>query len=202
MAVTYVGFRGHTVSREWAAVLTGAGREVAFMLDSGHRTVAEQQALYRKFLRFGKPVAAQPSGNAPHIRSGRIDHAVDVNSLDGGAARLAAWLQRKGGHPSFPVSGEPWHIELGAGELRTMAGTLADPLHGYTASERRLIREYDRLRSARRNRKRRIALRALMKAQRKRIWRAAQPRTGGGDGRGWDHANRRARYRSLLARTN
>jgi hypothetical protein len=202
MAVTYVGFRGHTVSREWATVLGAAGREVAFMLDSGHRTMPEQQALYRHYLRFGSPLAAKPSGNAPHIRSGRIDHAIDVNARDGGANRLAAWLHAKGGHPSFPVGGEPWHIELGLGDLRALAGKLGDPLRRYTASERRLIREYDALKRARRDRKRRNALRALMKAQRKRIWRAAQPRSSGGDGRGWDHANRRARYRSLLARTN
>ena len=41
-----------------------------------------------------------------------------------------------------------------------------------------------------------------MKAQRKRVWRAAQSSGDGGDGRGWDYANRRARYRSLLSRTN
>jgi hypothetical protein len=45
-------------------------------------------------------------------------------------------------------------------------------------------------------------LRRAMEQQRKRVWRAAQPHSRGGDGRGWDHANRRARYRSLLARTN
>jgi hypothetical protein len=201
MSVTYVGFRGHSVSSEWANVLTAAGREVAFALDSGHRTMGEQQALYTKFVRFGKPLAAVPAPNAPHIRTGRVDHAIDVNSLDGGANRLAAWLHGKGGHPSFPVRGEPWHIELGGGELRALAGKLADPLRGYTASERRMIREYDRLVRTRRDRKRRVALRKLMKAQRKRIWRAAQSKSSGGDGRGWDHANRRARYDSLLART-
>jgi hypothetical protein len=201
MSVTYVGFRGHSVSREWSDVLTAAGREVAFTLDSGHRTMGEQQALYTNFLRFGKPLAAVPAPNAPHIRTGRVDHAIDVNSLDGGANRLAAWLHGKGGHPSFPVRGEPWHIELGVGELRALAGKLADPFRGYTASERRMLREYDRLVRARRDRKRRVALRKLMKAQRKRIWRAAQPKSSGGDGRGWDHLNRRARYDSLLART-
>ena len=202
MSTTYVIFRGHSVSREWANVLGAAGREIGFTLDSGHRTLAEQEALYRHYLRFGSPLAARPFANAPHIRTGRFDHAIDVNSLDGGANRLAAWLHGKGGHPSFPVTGEPWHIELPAGELRVLAGALADPLRRYTASERRMIREYDRLLRTRRNRRRRLALRKLMRAQRKRIWRAAQPRSRGGDGRGWDHANRRNRYRSLLERTN
>jgi hypothetical protein len=202
MSVTYVGLRGKTVSREWAAVLTAAAHDVPFMLDSGHRTMAEQQGLYGQYLRVGRPLAARPAANAPHIRLGQIDHAIDVNALDGGAGRLAAWLRLKGAHPTFPVPGEPWHIEVPAAELRTLASKLSDPLRGYTASERKLIREYDQLAHARRERERRSLLYQLMKAQRKRVWRAAQPTTGGGDGRGWDHANRRARYRSLLARTN
>jgi hypothetical protein len=201
MSVSYVGFRGKVISREWAAVLTAAAHEVAFQIDSGHRTMGEQQALYNHFLRFGSPVAATPSATAPHIRTGRFDHALDINALDGGAARLFAWLCGKGAHPAFPVRGEPWHIEVPANELRALATRLADPLRGYTASERRWIREYDQLKHARRDRKRRGALRHVMKAQRKRVWRAAQPTSSGGDGRGWHDANRRARYRSLLART-
>jgi hypothetical protein len=202
MSVTYVGLRGKTVSREWAAVLTAAAHDVAFMLDSGHRTMDEQQRLYGEYLRVGRPLAARPAANAPHIRLGRIDHAIDVNALDGGAARLAAWLRRKGAQVAFPVPGEPWHVEVPAADLSRLAAQYADPLRGYTASERKLIREYDKLAHARRNRERRRALYHLMKAQRKRVWRAAQPTAGGGDGRGWDHANRRARYRSLLSRTN
>jgi hypothetical protein len=37
-------------------------------------------------------------------------------------------------------------------------------------------------------------------AQRKRIWRSAQPRPRG-DGHGWDHRSRRQRYESLRSRT-
>jgi hypothetical protein len=199
--VTYVGFRGRTVSREWAIVLTAAAEHVAFALDSGHRTMREQRALYQHFLRFGSPLAAKPGADAPHIRLGRFDHAIDVNALDGGAGRLAVWLRNMGAHPTFPVRGEPWHIEMPAEDLRSLAARLADSFRGYTANERRLIREYDHLRAARLNRPRRSALRSEMRAQRKRVWRAAQPTSGGGDGRGWDHANRRARYRSLLERT-
>lgn len=70
-----------------------------------------------------------------------------------------------------------------------------DPLAGYTASEKRRIREYDRLVREGRDRARRVVLRSVMTEQRKRIWRAAQ---GAG---GWDAAHRRARYRSLLVRT-
>lgn len=37
--------------------------------------------------------------------------------------------------------------------------------------------------------------------QRQAIWRAAQPQSSGGDGRGWRYANRRRRYLTLQART-
>ncbi len=202
MTVTYVRFRGKVVSREWATVLASAAKEVGFTLDSGHRTMAEQQVLFDHFQRFGSPVAARPSANAPHIRVDRADHAIDVNSLDGGAARLAAWLRRKDAQASFPVPREPWHIEVPAVDLRALAQRLGDRLQGYTAHERRLIREYDELMRARRDRPRRRVLRGQMKDQRKRVWRAAQAISHGGDGRGWDHANRRARYHSLLARSS
>jgi hypothetical protein len=201
MSVTYVGFRGKTVSHEWAAVLTEAAREVVFRLNSGHRTMPEQQLLYDHFLRFGSPLAAKPSASAPHIRVGRIDHALDVDALDGGASRLAAWLRSKGARASFPIHREPWHIEVPLGDLRELAAGLLDPLRGYTRNERHVIRTYDRLKRANQDRPRRSALRQEMTLQRKRIWRAAQPTSSGGDGRGWDHANRQARYRSLLART-
>jgi hypothetical protein len=201
MSVSYVGFRGKVISREWAAVLTAATQEVAFQIDSGHRTMGEQQALYNHFLRFGSPLAARPSATAPHIRTGRFDHALDINALDGGAARLFTWLHGKGAHPAFAVPGEPWHIEVPANELRALATILSDPLRGYTATERRWIREYDELKHAHRDRRRRGVLRQVMKDQRKRVWRAAQPTSSGGDGHGWQHANRRTRYRSLLART-
>lgn len=69
-----------------------------------------------------------------------------------------------------------------------------DPLAGYTATERRLIREYDRLVRNGEQEERRLALRALLSEQRKRIWRVAQAS-------GWSTANRAERYRSLLART-
>lgn len=69
-----------------------------------------------------------------------------------------------------------------------------DPLAGYTDAERRWIREYDDLVRQDKDPVRRVVLRRVMAAQRKRIWQEAQ-RTG------WERANRRARYRSLKART-
>ena len=69
-----------------------------------------------------------------------------------------------------------------------------DPLAGFTASEKRWIREYDQLKAAQADEPRRSVLRRVMTEQRKRIWRAAQDS-------GWGSANRRRRYASLLART-
>ena len=69
-----------------------------------------------------------------------------------------------------------------------------DPFQSYTDSELRWIREYDKLKRANQDKPRREVLRRVMTEQRKRIWRAAQTS-------GWDKANRRARYASLLART-
>jgi predicted chitinase len=60
----------------------------------------------------------------------------------------------------------------------------------YTHAERRWIAEYDRTP----DQDRRRALRRDLSAQRKRIWNEAQHT-------GWNHANRRARWRSLRART-
>lgn len=77
-----------------------------------------------------------------------------------------------------------------------------DPLEGCTDSEKSWIREYDRLRRQDKDVDRCQELKAQMLAQRKRIWRAAQSADKGGDGQGWDHAHRRARYASLLARTS
>ena len=71
---------------------------------------------------------------------------------------------------------------------------VADPFAGFTASEQRWIREYDRLKARGDDAPRRRVLRSVMTEQRKRIWHAAQTS-------GWAKANRTARYRSLLART-
>lgn len=80
--------------------------------------------------------------------------------------------------------------------VRVVRCTPVDPWAGYTASELRWMREYDVLKAHDRDRARREVLRLVMREQRKRVWRAAQPPGS------WDHANRRARYRSLLARTS
>jgi lysozyme len=85
---------------------------------------------------------------------------------------------------------------------RAMFLAADDSLEGYPDDERRWIREYDRLRRQNEDPERRRSLRRAMAEQRRKIWRSAQPKAGGGDGGGWEANHRRARYASLLARTS
>lgn len=200
MTVRYRQFDDERVSEEWGVVLDAAVRAGVIVpgdLNDGNRTMAEQRARVDAqgvWSPANPHGAALPSPTAPHIRTGRFDHAIDVENLNGAAGRLAAWLRKQGARAAFTVPGEPWHIEVPAADLAKLAEQLGDPLEGYTAAERRWIREYDRLRREKRDRPRRAVLRRYMLAQRKRIWRAATPGK-------WDEHNRRARYASLLART-
>jgi hypothetical protein len=189
--VVYRRFDGKRCSREWHIILTAARADgVDFRLNSGKRTMAEQQWLYD----HQPPLAAYPSPTAPHIRVGRFDHAADFWR----AFAIMAWMRRNG-MPSarLTVPGESWHVEVRADELRRAAKRLAvkpDPLAHLTRSERRWVREYDRLRRVNRDLARRRVLRRHMTRARKRVWREAQKS-------GWDKRNRAKRYRSLLART-
>ena len=203
MAVTYRRWDADdSVSAQWFTVLDAARKAgVSFLLNDGHRTMAEQQVLFetvqarRSRLR---PSPARPlRTSAP---GGRTTRSTSTR-VDGGAGRLAAWLRRRGARATFPVPGEAWHIEVPREDLVRLAGTLADPLAGYPAKERHWIRAYDALMRLKREGKdpadgpeRRSELRRVMTNRRKSIWRAAQQS-------GWSRMRRRARYRSLLART-
>lgn len=76
-----------------------------------------------------------------------------------------------------------------------LTGDHTKALEGYTASEIRWIREYDKLLREKKDPDRRRVLVRAMTDQRKRVWRAAQGKGG------WTASNRRARYNSLRART-
>ncbi|MDO8187204.1 peptidoglycan-binding protein [Conexibacter sp. JD483] len=120
-------FDGHHVSDDWFKVLTAARRAgVSFRLNSGRRTLAEQQRLYDLYRAGVGNLAAVPSPTAPHIRVGRQDHALDVDvAFGGGVAVLRSWLRGHGLATSLTVAGEPWHVEAdSAGELRAAAKRL------------------------------------------------------------------------------
>lgn len=58
-------------------------------------------------------LAAFPTPFAPHIRTGRFDHAIDFNNA-AGVARAAA---RRGVTLRWTVRGESWHLEADRAEL-------------------------------------------------------------------------------------
>ena len=134
-----------------------------------------------------------------------------LNAGDYRGAADAFLMWNKAGSPPRPLEGltrrrkaERARFLGGGGRPASLAPEddgAEDPFAGYTEHEVRLIREYDRLKREQRDVERRRALRREMTAQRKRIWRRAQPVQAGGDGKGWDHHARRDRYHSLLSRT-
>lgn len=115
-------FQGKRVSKFWHRILTEAWkRGVRFQLNSGQRTMAEQWYQWRN---RGKPgfakLVAFPSPFAPHIRKGRQNHCLDVDTKGNGNHELAAYLARHGVHVAFNVPGEPWHMDpVNAAELRS-----------------------------------------------------------------------------------
>ena len=104
-------FQGKRVSEAWDWVLTGYVRTTKnpIKLNQGRRTFAEQAAFRRLYERGLGPIAAVPSRNAPHIWSGRENHALDVDSWRNGENLLQAWLAKHGVEFVNNVAGEAWH---------------------------------------------------------------------------------------------
>lgn len=159
--------------------------------DSSSRTLRAQ----RHFWANQPPAAAFP-GTSNH----GWGIAVDIPFAD-----AQGWLMRNAprfgwSHDEGARVGERWHFRYVGASRALLRRLKRDPLAGYTPSERRWIREYDRLVRSGRDPGRRRVLRRVMTEQRKRIWKIAQPASGGGDGKGWTRARKR-RYASLRART-
>lgn len=119
MAVRYVVFDNELVSVEWATVLHDMRADgVYFHINEGHRTIARQTYFWNCYLSKrcnNGNLAARPTPWAPHIRTGRIDHAIDFDN----AAAVIAWLNAHGIPASLTVPGESWHVEVrSANDLR------------------------------------------------------------------------------------
>lgn len=120
--VKYVVFDNELVSLEWSTVLHDMRQDgVVFGVNEGHRTLTRQRYFWDCYLSKrcnNGNLAAYPSPFAPHIRSGRIDHAIDF----GNPESVMDWLRSRGLHPSRPAGSgsnwEPWHIEVDAVALR------------------------------------------------------------------------------------
>lgn len=75
-------------------------------LNEGRRTMAEQWF----FWNHQPPLAAFPRPTAPHIMLGHANHAIDANSFNGAAMRLAEFYRAHGVSVVFEVPGEAWHF--------------------------------------------------------------------------------------------
>lgn len=161
------------VSEQWYVVLQAAADAgVVYQLNSGRRTMQQQHVLVAQkglWTPANPTGAAYPSPTAPHIRVGREDHAIDVDTSYGSNARLTAWLKLEGARVKHPIDAEPWHIEVPAKDLEKLYLRYRRSA-GFPNPERRWIREYDRLRRQNRDRKRRSSLRRAMKGARKQYW--------------------------------
>jgi len=114
VAVAYTPIDGEQVSREWGVVLHDMRQAgVAFRVNEGKRTFARQLFFWRLYLSGRGNLAARPSHNAPHIRTGRIDHAIDFNNATG----VVYWLRQHAIRATLPVPGESWHVEAPAAAL-------------------------------------------------------------------------------------
>ena len=113
--VKYLSFDNELVSVEWHCVLTDMRHDgVVFNVREGHRTFARQWYFWRLYKSGRGNLAAFPSPIAPHIRTGRIDHAIDF----GNDWAVFNWLRSKSLNPRRTVTGESWHIEVSAADLR------------------------------------------------------------------------------------
>lgn len=117
MSVRYTIFDGELVSIAWRYVLEDMDEDgVDFGLNEGHRTLARQQWFWNCYLTKkcnNGNLAARPSRNAPHIRTGHANHAIDFRNPDA----VMRWLSRNGLQPVRPAGAgtpqwEPWHIEV------------------------------------------------------------------------------------------
>lgn len=117
MSVIYRRFDGERVSRPWERLLRDLrARGVHFHLNEGHRTFARQAELVREkgiWSPSNPTGAAVPSRNAPHIRTGRFDHACDFDN----AAAVENAARARGVTLRATVPGEPWHLEADRAEL-------------------------------------------------------------------------------------
>lgn len=117
MAVKYRSIDGELVSEHWFAFLSAARKDgVRFEINEGHRTLARQWYFYNcwrtKRCNNGN-LAAYPSRNAPHIRTGRQDHAIDSDELQA----LIDYGRKVGVTILRTVRSESWHGEARASEL-------------------------------------------------------------------------------------
>lgn len=127
MAVTYLPIDGERVSAAWLPLLHDIRHidKVVFVVGEGHRTWARQEELVRQkgvWSPSNPTGAATPSDDAPHIWTGRPDHAIDFAGDDavGVDAQQVISAARKRGVTlrQTILPNEPWHVVPDLGDLR------------------------------------------------------------------------------------
>lgn len=182
------------------AALTWNAMRAAYVADGGH----PEDFMPAGLVSSARPRSAQdhfwthqpPAAARPYTSNHGWAIAVDVKTR-----AAAAWLMTHGAkygwsHDEGARVGEWWHWRYVGASAAMLRKLRRDPLAGYTTAERRWIAEFDRHPAPPR---RRVLVR-VMTVQRKRIYKLAQPRAKGGDGKGWTRTRRR-RYDSLKSRT-
>jgi hypothetical protein len=144
-------FNGKRVSWPHKVILDDLERRgILKFINSGQRTMAEQTKLWLEKGQY-HPIknpdgAAFPNPFAPHIKKGKLNHAIDIN--DGTSDRVAAAYRDLGVPAVFNVSTEPWHIDFpdegdlvrAAGSIRRMGGHLATLKPGMNHNDVRVMR--------------------------------------------------------------
>ncbi|MBA3240078.1 MAG: hypothetical protein H0T60_02535 [Acidobacteria bacterium] len=189
---------GNPVSREWYIVLSACRNDgIRFHLNEGRRAIKQQWKFWRLY-RSGGNLAAYPSPTAPHIRVGRIDHALDVESTgrkSDGVDAVISWAARRGVRLVKTVQGEAWHIEIAGGgkALRRFSRRITPAKIAFSRPERRTINLIRGLRS----KKSTVARRAAIRAAKGTIqgYRAGIRSTAKRGG--WNKNDRKRRYKAL-----
>ena len=194
-AVRYLHWDGEEFSTAWYWVIRAAVRDGIIKItdvNDAHRSMQLQAQRVREHGLWSpsNPTgAAPPTPSAPHIRIGREDHALDIQTSAVG--RIMWWLAHNGVRTHRPVldaSGqEPWHVEaVDEAALSRFGRRCYERLRQprFTAREKRLM-------NAPNTRRTRLALRAQA-----RLVQVAARRSRSRRG-GWDRYDRVNRFQAL-----
>lgn len=148
MVVKYLPIDGEEVSAAWYPLLWDIRHldKVNFHVNEGHRTMARQAELVREkglWSSLNPTGAAAPSANAPHILTGREDHAIDFDNASGviaAAAHRGVLLSR-----TIPAT-EPWHVVPRLYDLKRYQRNRGKAIHKIRV---RLCKARSRVRTAR-----------------------------------------------------
>jgi lysozyme len=191
--VPTIGY-GHTGGVRMGQIITRARALALLRQDAQTAVEGVRQAVHRDISQgqFDALVSFAFNVGVGAMRGSTLIRKLNAGDRTGAAAEFLKWV--KAGGRVLPGLVARRKIE----QSMFLHGSASGVHKWLTENEARWVREYDKLLSVTGTAAsdRRRVLRRVMTEQRKRIWRAAQ------NGGGWDIADRRARYRSLLARTS